>query len=294
MIPKHSRKLISYGAAIVAGVSYGLNPLFAKPLLEGGVAVESMLFFRYLIAMLCMALLMVVKRESFHITRSQMPVTAILGLLFSMSSLTLFIAYKFIPSGLATTVIYLYPVFTALIMMTMGVHQTWKTWLSIAATFGGVVLLCLPSGKITLNLAGIGLAILSALCYALYLVIVNRSQRIKTLSSHALTFYALGIGAMIFYVLALTKGVNLTHGLNSAAMWLNVIGLGVFPTMVSLLALAISTRSIGPTKTSVLGVFEPLTAIFIGTVLFAEPLTVNIIAGATICIAAVTLLILQK
>ena len=65
------------------------------------------------------------------------------------------------------------------------------------------------------------------------------------------------------------------------------------PTMVSMLTLAISTRYIGPTKTAVLGVFEPLTAILIGTLMFSEPLTARMAVGIAVCVGAVIFLILK-
>ena len=61
--------------------------------------------------------------------------------------------------------------------------------------------------------------------------------------------------------------------------------------LMCLLSLSLSTKRIGATKTSVLGVFEPLTAIFIGTAVFGEPLTSNIVAGALICICAVVFMV---
>jgi drug/metabolite transporter (DMT)-like permease len=55
--------------------------------------------------------------------------------------------------------------------------------------------------------------------------------------------------------------------------------------------LAIATRNIGATKASVLGVFEPITAILVGALLFGEPLTMNIVLGILIAIVAVTFMI---
>ena len=63
--------------------------------------------------------------------------------------------------------------------------------------------------------------------------------------------------------------------------------------MISMLTLAISSRCIGPTKTSVLGVFEPLTAILIGTVMFGEPISLKMAAGILVCVAAVVFMILK-
>ena len=63
--------------------------------------------------------------------------------------------------------------------------------------------------------------------------------------------------------------------------------------MISMLTLAMSSRYIGPTKTAVLGVFEPLTAILIGTFLFGETLTAKMAVGIAICVAAVVFMILK-
>ena len=84
------------------------------------------------------------------------------------------------------------------------------------------------------------------------------------------------------------------EGIGSVADWGNLVGLAIVPTMISLLALAISSRYIGPTKTSILGVFEPLTAILIGTIMFGEPLTMKMAVGIAICVGAVLFMIFAK
>ena len=287
------RRLAGYLAGFIAGVSYGTNPLFAKPLLESGVPVLVMLFFRYGMSAAILAVWMACRHEAFKAEKRELGLLAVLGVLFACSSLFLFTSYEFIPSGLATTLVYLYPVFTALIMVVLRFYPSWQTWLSIIATFGGILLLSTPSAGAEIRLPGIILAIMSALSYTLYLVIVNRSRRIKKVSEHTLTLYALMTGAAMFLVIRLFQGGSILEGVDSPADWGNLLGLAVVPTMISMLTLAVSSRYIGPTKTSILGVFEPLTAIMIGTVLFGEPLTPKMAAGVAICVGAVVFMILK-
>jgi len=287
------RRLAGYLAGSIAGVSYGTNPLFAKPLLESGVPVLVMLFFRYSISAAILAVWMLAKRERFRVRGNEMAMLALLGILFACSSLFLFFSYEFIPSGLATTLVYLYPVFVALIMVFLRFYPSWQTWLSIIATFGGILLLSSPSPGASIRIPGIILAVASALSYAFYLVIVNRSKRIKNVSEHTLTLYALLTGALLFAVIRALQGGSITEGIDTASDWGNLIGLAIVPTMISLLTLAMSSRYIGPTKTSILGVFEPLTAIMIGTLLFGEPLTVKMGIGVAVCIGAVVFMILR-
>ena len=287
------RRIAGYLAGFVAGVSYGTNPLFAKPLLESGVPVLVMLLFRYGLSVAILAGWMLLRKETFKVSGREVSLLALLGILFSCSSLFLFFSYGFIPSGLATTLVYLYPVFVALIMVLLRFYPSWQTWLSILATFGGILLLSTPSAGATIRLPGILLAILSALSYAFYLVIVNRSKRIKQVSEHTLTLYALLTGTFLFAALRLFQGGSFIEGINNGLDWANLLGLAVVPTMISMLTLAVSSRYIGPTKTSILGVFEPLTAILIGTLLFGEPLTLRMAIGIAVCVGAVVFMILK-
>jgi drug/metabolite transporter (DMT)-like permease len=292
-IDKNRRRIIGILAGFVAGVSYGTNPLFAKPLLDSGVPVLVMLFFRYGISASILSAWMLAKREQFRVKGNEIALLALLGILFACSSLFLFFSYEFIPSGLATTLVYLYPVFVALIMVFLRFYPSWQTWISIIATFGGILLLSSPSPGASVRIPGIILAVASALSYAFYLVIVNRSKRIKNVSEHTLTLYALLTGTILFAAIRAIQGGSITEGIDSAADWGNLIGLAIVPTMISLLTLAVSSRYIGPTKTSILGVFEPLTAIMIGTLLFGEPLTVRMGIGVAVCIGAVVFMILR-
>lgn len=286
--------IIGFAAGVLAGVSYGLNPLFGKPLLEGGVPVLSMLFFRYAISVAILGVWMLFRHESFCVNARELRLLIVLGCLFASSSVFLFESYRFIPSGLATTFVYLYPVFVALIMVCLHVYPKWQVWVSIVATIVGVVLLSWPSAGAGIRWQGILLAAMSALSYAVYLVIVNRSKQIRHISEHQLTFYALVVGATAFLAYLLVEGTPVLQGIDSPSQVLNLVGLAVFPTMMAMLTIAISTRMIGPTKTSVLGAFEPVTAILVGTLVFSEPLTPNIVAGIVICIAAVLFMIISE
>lgn len=287
------RRILGYIAGILAGISYGTNPLFGKALMESGVPVMVMLFFRYAFAALFLAVLMLFKKESFQAKRNNLGLLILLGLFFAGSSITLFCSYEFIPSGLATTLIYLYPVIVALMMVFLRIYPGWQTWTAIAVTFVGIVLLSTPSGDVPIRPVGVLLAVGSALCYSFYLVIINRSKRIRNVSEHTLTFYSLVTGAVLFAVIRTVQGGGMLTGIDTLSDWGNLIGLAIIPTMVSMLTIAISSRYIGPTKTAVLGVFEPLTAILIGTLLFGEALTTKMAAGIALCVAAVIFMIVK-
>lgn len=293
MKPISNNALIGYPAGIITGITYGLNPLFGMPLMSKGVSVDSILFFRYGIAVLILGAILLFDRQSFKISWRQAGVLLVLGLLYTSSSICLFEAYKYIPSGLATTLIFLYPVLVALIMVFLRVVPSWQVWLAIVATFVGVIIMTQGDSSQEINPIGVLLSLGSALVYALFIVIINRSKTISAISNSLLTFYALMVGAVVFLTRISLSGREVMAGIDTSLDWLNIVGLAILPTIVSTATLAVATRRIGATKASVLGVFEPITAILVGTLVFGEALTNNIIIGILIAIVAVTFMIIS-
>ena len=292
MKPLSKNAIIGYPAGIITGITYGLNPLFAVPLMKNGASIGSILFFRYLFAVLILGAFLMLRKQSFKITGKQAGVLLALGLLYTGSSLFLFESYNYIASGLATTLVFLYPVLVAIIMVFLKVFPSWPVWLAIAATFGGVLMMTQSDATQTINPIGVILSIASATVYALFIVIINRSKVIANISNTLLTFYALTIGTFVFMGKIGCSDTALTTGIEGGEAWLNLIGLSLLPTIVSTASLAIATRNIGATKASVLGVFEPITAILVGTLMFGEPLTTNIVIGISIAMIAVTFMIM--
>ena len=284
--------IIGYPAGIVTGITYGLNPLFAKPLMNNGASTEAILFFRYGIAVVLLGAFLLLKKESFRINLRQAGVLLGLGLLYTASSAFLFEAYKYIASGLATTLVFLFPVMVAIIMVFLKVGPSWPVWLSIAATFAGVMIMTGGAGTEAIDPTGIWFSIASAFVYALFIVIINRSKAISSIPNSLLTFYALSVGTVFFLTRCGLSGAELMTGLDGGMAWANLLGLAILPTIVSTASLAVATRNIGATKASVLGVFEPITAILVGTLVFGEELTPNIIAGILISIVAVSFMIM--
>ena len=285
--------MIGYPAGIITGITYGLNPLFGMPLMQAGASVYSILFFRYLIAVALLGVFLMLTRQTFKVNAKQAGILLVLGVLYTFSSIFLFEAYNYIASGLATTLIFLYPVVVALIMVFLRVVPSWQVWLSIVATFAGVIIMTQGSSGEAVNPIGVLLSLGSATVYAFFIVIINRSKTIASISNSLLTFYSLLTGACIFLGRILLADTDLLTGIEGVSAWGNLIGLAILPTVVSTATLAVSTCNIGATKASVLGVFEPITAILVGTLVFGEALTVNIVVGILIAIVAVTFMIVS-
>lgn len=288
------RKTIGFINGTIAAASYGTNPLFAIPLYARGLNVNSVLFYRYAIAVLTYALwLKFVKKISFKITKKELLPIFALGVLYSISSITLFSSFQFIEAGVACTILFIYPVIVALIMSIFFKEKLTKTVIgSIFLTSIGILLLYKGKNGISLNINGIILVLFSALSYALYMIGINTIKPIQKINRAKLTFYVMTAGLTVYIYNILTTTPLQT--LSTPSMWVFAIGLALFPTIISLETITISIKLIGSTTTAILGALEPLTAIFFGIIFFHEQMTVRIASGVILILIGVFQIILNK
>lgn len=279
---------------VIASTSYGMNPLFALPLYVQGIEVNSVLFYRYFFAVIIYFLwLKCVKKISLKVAKCELVPLFFLGIFFSLSSLTLFESFHYIEAGIACTILFIYPMLVALIMAIFFKEKITKTVVSaIFLTSIGIALLYKGKPDSVLSLKGVAIVLASALLYAFYIVGVKNIKSIKSMNSAKLSFYVMLFGLLV-YVVNLKFCTNL-QGLTTITAWFFVIGLAIFPTIISLETIGIAIKLIGSTNTAILGALEPLTAIFFGILFFNESLTLRISIGVILILFGVFLIISGK
>lgn len=282
-----------YTFAAISAITYGINPLCALPLYQSGMSVPSVLFYRYLIATIILALLMIHKRQSFAIKFKELPFLIFAGLLFAFSSLFLFESYNYMDTGIASTLLFVYPVIVTLIMGTIY-HEKIPllTILSIIIAFIGITLLYHTDDNGTLSFIGIACVVLSSLSYAIYMILINKS-RLQRFSTLKLSFYALLFGMSIF-VFKLNFLSDIDPIKPSFITYTSLIGLSIFPTIISLITMTIAIHDIGSVPVSIMGALEPLTALLFGIMVFDETLTLANSFGIMLIIIAVSLIVASK
>lgn len=284
-------KVKGYVLAAISAATYGMNPLFALPLYKGGMDLYSVLFFRYLFAIPILAVMLKMRRRDFNINKADIVPLLILGVLFAMSSITLFSSYNHMDAGIASTILFIYPVMVALIMYILFKEKiSRKTIACIAVALLGIVLLCNSGEGAVVSTKGVLFVFGSALSYSLYIVMVNKS-RIRKMATIKVTMYVLSVGWLIFASKALISGKLLTPSPEQWYLWFNVVALTIFPTIISLICTTEAIQYIGSTPTAILGVLEPVTAVFFGVVIFGEVLTTRIVIGLILVIVSVTLVV---
>ncbi len=282
-------KIKGYVLGAIAAATYGMNPLFALPLYKAGMNPDSVLFFRYLFAIPVLAIMIKARGRNFKLNSKEIIPLIIMGLLVSFSSLALFLSYNYMEAGIASTLLFVYPILVALIMAFVFKEKlTLQTVFCILLALGGIGLLYKSGDGTTLSLTGILLVMASALSYAIYIVGANRPL-LKNIATLKLTFYVLLFGMTLFLV-RVDFGRNLLV-VHDWYLWGNLIALAIFPTAISFLCTTLAVQYIGSTPTAILGALEPLTAVFFGVTVFGESLTLRLCCGIIMIILAVTLII---
>lgn len=253
---------------------------------------HSILFYRFLFAASSILLILLVQRRSLKIRRSEIATLIYLAFLYDGSSLFLLDGYSYMSTGVATTLHFTYPIVVTLVMIFFcGERKQLTTFLAIIMAVIGVAVFSYSTNDQSISIKGIIIVIISAICYALYIVRVNRS-RVKDMQGLKLTFYVMFIGMIIFAMNALRTGG--IQPIPNNTCWINFILLAIICTTISNLALVLSVKGIGSTVTSILGAMEPLTAVCTGILVYNEPLTVRIAAGIMLIITAVILIIITR
>ena len=284
-------KAKGYIIGSIAAATYGLNPLFALPLYGVGLDPDSVLFFRYLFSLPILALMIKLRGRNFKLQRKEILPVALMGFLFAISSLTLFQSYNHMAAGIASTLLFVYPIMVALIMAVCFKEKlTWTTALCIVLALSGIALLYRGEDGDTLSLVGVALVMISSLSYAIYIVSVNRPI-LKNIATLKLMFYGLAFGMLIFLVrLDFGQTLKLVPS-DQWYLWGALIALAIFPTVISLGCTTLAIQYIGSTPAAILGALEPLTAVVIGVLVFGEPLTPRLLCGIVLIVAAVTLVV---
>ncbi len=282
-------KAKGYILGIIAAATYGMNPLFALPLYKAGMDPDSVLFFRYLFAIPVLGIMIKARGRNFRLQRKEILPLMIMGILVACSSLALFQSYNYMGAGIASTLLFVYPIMVALIMaFAFKEKLTLQTMLCILLALAGIGLLYKSGDGTTLSLTGVVLVMVSALSYAIYIVGVNRPM-LRDIATLKLTFYVLLFG-MILFLVRVDFGKSL-HMVDTWYLWGNLLALAVFPTAISFLCTTQAIQYIGATLTAILGALEPLTAVFFGVVVFGESLTMRVGCGILLIIFAVTIII---
>lgn len=283
--------------ACISSASFGFSPLFSIGLLAAGLSNSDVLSYRWALAAIVLMVYAAVKGKTLRINSlDEAWKIALLSGLRALTSMTLLIGYANIASGIASTINFMYPVIVVFWMML--VHGEQKSWINLAAialSILGVYLMASGDGlKIEGGNTALGLAcsIISAVSFAAYYILMKRTRADK-IEVVKFTTWIMIMCAVYFIIggLIVNGGITLVH---DGKLWLYILGLALWSTMISNFTGVKAVRRIGPTLTSILGALQPLTAVILGVLFLDEHLGFKSIAGIVLILTAVLMVVTHQ
>lgn len=274
------------GVALVAlsGASFGALAIFAKIAYAHGVDPVTALFVRFVIAGAAMVVIMRTGGHAFPRGRLLLSLIGLGGIGYVVESLAFFLALTLASAALVALLLYLYPaIVTVLAALVLKQRLT--------AVKVGAVVLALLGTALTIGRAGGGrplgivLGVLSAVTYAIYILLSSRvGPRAGAIPAATVVMVS---AAAVFGVIVAVRGPSFP---TAAAGWWALAGMGLISTVVAIVAFFAGLERIGPAEASTVSTLEPVVTVALAALVLGEAVTYGQIVGGAMIVTAVVVL----
>lgn len=258
----------------VSALAYGLVPLFTVYLYQASFDAISIGFFRFLGMGIYTFFVAKISKNKLKINHSLYPSILLAAIVQCMTILLLNVSYQIIPTGNATSLHFMYPIFVSLILFFYYRNPiTKRQWTALFFSLLGI-LFFIDFTNLG-NFIGLLLALTSGFTYAMYMVILEK-QHLSDIPSCVLTTYLCIIESGILFVLGLFKNSFLISFSQNALFYLIIL---IALTIIGQLLLQKGTFYIGAAMASIFCLFEPLTSLISGCLFLADPIRITNLVG---------------
>lgn len=272
---------------VSSGFCYGLVGYFGVNLMNEGLSVYNMLFWRFLLAAIFTSLIFIKQLKSLLHDKNNALKSLLYGfILYGPSAITYFTSAKYIGSGIAMVVFFSYPTIVILINYLFYKIKVTKTYYAtIVMIISGMICL-IDSHEIISDITGIVMSILSALFYAIYIIASKKNDfsiQIATISVSA--------GCMLISLFAAIIDNSLVIPSNFL-IWSDIIAISIICTAIPILLLLNGLKYMSSEKAAILSVFEPIFVVLLGSILLNEQLSISKILGILLIISGAIIVLL--
>lgn len=297
---ERKRKRIKHNGVFYASISsasFGFSPLFSLGLLSAGLSSFDVLSYRWFIAGLVLMIYAACKKKSLRLNSFDEAWKIILiSALRSITAITLLIGFANISSGIASTINFMYPVIVSVCMMVFfGEKRSLMDIIAILVSIFGVYLLASGDSIIVEGgntMLGLICSLISAFSFAAYYIVMKQVKADK-IEVVKFTTWVMMLSAVYFIACAFIFDGKLTI-VTDGRSWLNILGLGLWATMVSNITGVKAVRRIGPTQTSILGALQPVTAVILGVLFLGEHLYLRSCIGILLILISVSIVVMHQ
>ncbi len=276
-------RLVGIILIAISAAAFGTLAILGHYAYADGIDTFTLLFLRFSIAALIMAGLLVARRESLPRGRVLVRLMGMGAIGYVGQSFSFLSAIKYASAGLVALLLYLYPIFVAVlsvIFLKEKLNRIKVSALGLATL--GAALTANPQGG---EWRGIVLALCAAAIYSVYIIVgAGVMQRVSAVQSSTIIFASAGA---VYGVLMAFNGPQWPTTLNG---WLVVAAIILIATIIPVVTFLAGLKRIGPTDASLLSTLEPVVTVLLAALLFGESLPPGTLLGGGLILAAVILL----
>lgn len=278
-------------ATMISAVFFGFIPLFVKTICAGGGNSVSAAFYRFFLSVPVLYIYLKAEGISMRVTRTEFAKIALITIFgYGGTAVLLFSSYNFIPSGMSTTIHFMYPVFTILGCMIFFKEKVSPLkLLCVALCFGGILLFY--NGESGGSVLGMALSFLSGVTYAFYTIYLEKSG-LQKMENLKLIFYMNTVAAAMILVMALLTA-QFTLRLTPLA-WGTAVFFATATSLIGVLGYQIGVKCIGPQNAAILSTFEPITSVIVGVLVYQEAFSARTLLGCLCVLSAVVIVAKMK
>ena len=279
-----SKRGMVFSAA--SAVLFGVTPAVASRIYSMGGNAVTLTFYRNLMAVPVLLALLGLEGVSLRLTRREAGLLLLMGASFRVTTtLMLYQSYLYIPTGMATTLHFLYPALTALLCRARF-RERLGPWKLFALGLSGLGALCLLELGAGTDPRGVLLASSSALTYACYLIGLDKTA-LRDMHPHKAACYMGLLNAAAMLAVSLPTH-QLRLALPPAALGLSFL-LAVSTSFLAVSLLQWGIRLLGASSAALFSMLEPITSVAVGCLALAESVSRRSLLGCALILAGVAL-----
>lgn len=268
---------------VLSAASFGTLAIFGRYAYAVGMDTFTVLFLRFSIAALVMAILLMARRESLPRGQVLLQLIGMGALGYAGQSFSYLTAIKFASAGLVALLLYLYPMFV--FILSVIVFRERINGIKIIALITALIGTALTVDPAGGEWIGILLAIAAAIIYSVYIIVgTGVMKHVSAVQSSTVIFASAGA------VYGAATAINGAHFPAANSGWLAIAGIVLIATVIPVVMFLMGLERIGPTNAAMLSTLEPVVTVLLAAWLFQEQLTPIALLGGVLILIAVILL----
>lgn len=290
---------MGYVYALIAALLFGANGSVTKVVIEAGISPTQMTQFRTVgTAVIAGAVLLVIDRAGFRMTRRQFWLMLLLGAGVAALQASYAFAIQLLPVGIALLLEYTAVLFVAVIAFVFFKEKVRaRLWIAIACVLVGLAIVA-EIWASSLNGLGVIMALIASATLTLYFLVGER--QVNSISPLAVAFWTNAVAAVIWLPFSgwwaidpalLTKSASLGGNLEAVSLplWAPLLWVIVLGSFLPFLFSFMGLKRLTVTAAGVVASSEVIFAFVVAWLWLGEGLNTVQVIGAAIVLAGIIL-----